>query len=140
MIKIIAKAAENFCTHQIGKKHTLSEDKVETRTVIAYVDIAKDDGTTFRVYTAYDEAMVQMIAEIFLFEDESDLETLQDMALETANMIVGSAKVLASESDDVHFTISTPHLEKVGVFDLAFDSCQTILVDDKAMMIAIKEQ
>ncbi|MEA3372538.1 MAG: chemotaxis protein CheX [Campylobacterota bacterium] len=140
MITLMAKAAENFCIHQIRQPHTLSDKKIETRTLIAYIDIAKEDGANYRIYTAYNEAMIQMIAELFLGEDESDEETLQDMALETANMIIGSAKVLAAEESDLNFTISTPHFEKDGNFDLSSDAFKTITIDDKAIMIAIKEQ
>lgn len=139
MINFIAKAAENFCIHQLGQSPTLSEDKTEKRTLIAYIDIAKDDGTTFRIYTAYEKGMIQLIAELFLGEEESDMETLRDMALETANMVIGSAKVLAAEESDIHFTISTPHFEKHDKFDFSVDNYQTIHLDDHAMMIALKE-
>ncbi len=140
MITLMAKAAENFCFHQLRRPYTLSDEKIETRTVIAYVDIAKEDGTGYRVYMAYNKAMIQMIAEIFLGEDDSDEETLQDMALETANMIVGSAKVLAAEEGGLHFTISTPHFEKNADVALSSDAFKTIHIDDKLMMITLKEQ
>ncbi len=140
MLTLMTKAAENFCIHQIRQPHTLSNEKSKKRTLIAYIDIVKDDGSNYRIYTAYETEMMQMIAEIFLFEEESDEQTLQDMALETANMIIGSAKVLAAEERDLHFTISTPHFEEQDGFDLPTDTFKTIIIENKAMMIAIKEQ
>ncbi len=139
MIALLTKAAENFCIHQIRKSHNVSDKKIETRTVVAYIDIDADTGSKHRVFTIYDTDFIQMVAEVFLFEDESDDETLQDMALETANMIIGSAKVLAAESNDTHFNISTPHLEMVDVSTLQYDTSSTISIEDASMMIAIKE-
>jgi hypothetical protein len=139
MIAILTKAAENFCVHQIRMPHTVSEAPLQTRTVVAYIDVNKDDGGTSRVYTVYETTFMQMVAEIFLFEEESDYETLQDMALETANMIIGSAKVLAAETGSKGFSISTPHLEDADSFINDCDTTVTIALETTSMQIAIKD-
>jgi len=141
MLKSIVEAAKNFTEHQIRSSFTLKKsiDK-KTRTLIAFIDIEREDDKKCRVYVAADEAFVQKVAELFLEEQESDAQTLQDMILETANLIVGSAKVLAQESDDINFTIKTPHFDKVGEFDLAYDDAAKIVLDaGDEMIIAIKE-
>lgn len=140
MLNTILKAAENFCIHQIRSEHTVNDDSTDLRTVIAYIDTKSEHSSTHRVYIACDEVLIQQISEIFLGEDESDEETLIDMALETANMIVGSAKVLASEEENVHFNISTPHFVKFDLFDLDCDQRKLIEVNGQSMIIAIKEQ
>jgi hypothetical protein len=82
---------------------------------------------------------MQRISKVFLEEDESDEETLIDMALETANLIVGSAKVIAEEADDNPYTIGTPHFEKIDKFKFEYNEAKTIKVEDDEMIIAIKE-
>ncbi len=140
MFNTILKAAENFCIHQIRSEHTVNEASTDLRTVIAYIDTKSEHSSTYRVYVACDEVLIQQLSELFLGEDESDEETLIDMALETANMIVGSAKVLASEEEDIHFNISTPHFVKIDPFDLECDEKRLIEVNGQSMIIAIKEQ
>lgn len=139
MLDTIVKAAENFCIHQIRSPHDVAEQISNLRTLIAYIDTTSDTSVQHRVYIACDEPLMQQIAEIFLGEDESDEATLIDMALETTNMIVGSAKVLASEEADLHFNISTPNFVKIDTFDVEYDTHKTILVNDQTMVIAIKE-
>lgn len=81
---------------------------------------------------------MQRVSYLFL-EEESDEETLIDMTLETANLIIGSAKVIAEELDENPYTINTPHFIKIGKFDLEYDSAKTITVNEDEVTIAIKE-
>jgi hypothetical protein len=139
MLKTIIKASENFCIHQIREPHTLSAEVSNKRTLIAYVDIDAQDGKKHRVYIASDANFMQRVSKLFLEEDESDDETLMDMTLETANMIVGSAKVIAEEENQNQYTINTPHFEKIDNFDFEYDEAQTIQIQNDEMIIAIKE-
>jgi len=138
MLNTIKEAAENFCKHQIGQDHSVDERTTKKRTLIAYIDIEEHNGKRHRVYLAADEPFVQKVSQLFLEEQESDEETLKDMLLETANLIVGSAKVLAQESQ-TPYTIATPHFAKIGQFDYDVDYAQTITIDDAELTIAIKE-
>ena len=61
------------------------------------------------------------------------------MALETANLIVGSAKVIAEEANDNPYTISTPHFIKTGIFDFEYDQAKYVSIENDKMVIAIKE-
>ncbi|QSZ41860.1 chemotaxis protein CheX [Sulfurimonas aquatica] len=139
MFKTIEDASINFCIHQLRENHLLKDGISDKRTLIAYIDINIEDDTKHRVYIASDESFMQKVSKIFLEEDESDEETLIDMSLETANLIIGSAKVLAEDSDTLSYAISTPHFEKIGVFDFAYDHAKTIVVEDSELTIAIKE-
>ena len=139
MLKTIIQASENFCIHQIREPHVIDSGVNEKRTFIAYIDIDAQDSKKHRVYIASDANFMQRIAKIFLEEDQSDEETLMDMTLETANLIIGSAKVIAEEADKNPYTINTPYFEKIDKFDFAYDEAKIIRVDKDEMIIAIKE-
>ncbi len=139
MLKTIIQASENFCIHQIRLPHVVNEGINEKRTLIAYIDIDAQDGKKYRVYLASEASFVQRVSKLFLEEDESDEETLIDMALETTNLIVGSAKVIAEEADDNPYTINTPHFLKIDNFDFEYDEARVIKVENDEMIIAIKE-
>ena len=139
MLKTIIQASENFCIHQIREPYVISDVINKKRTLIAYIDIEAQDGKKHRVYIASDEDFMQRISKLFLEEDESDEDTLIDMTLETTNMIIGSAKVIAEEADENPYTISTPHFEKIDHFDFAYDEAKIIKIENDEMIIAIKE-
>jgi len=138
MINTIIEATQNFCIHQIRIPHTTHDKPSKTRTLIAYIDIDMQSGEKHRVYISADEAFVQRVSKIFLEEDSSDEETLKDMLLETTNLIVGSAKVLAENSENP-YTINTPHFEKIGNFDFDYDKIKVIQIEDDKVTVAIKE-
>lgn len=139
MLKTIIQASENFCIHQIREPYVISDGINEKRTLIAYIDIEAKNGKKHRVYIASDEKFMQRISKLFLEEDESDEETLIDMTLETTNMIIGSAKVIAEESDENPYIINTPHFEKIDHFDFEYDEAKILKIENDEMIIAIKE-
>ncbi|MBU0721603.1 chemotaxis protein CheX [bacterium] len=139
MLNTIARASENFCIHQIRVPHELSDGIHQKRTLIAYIDIDADNGSRHRVYIAFEPDFIQRVSKLFLEEDESDEETLIDMALETVNLIVGSAKVIAEEANTNTYTINTPHFSKIDRFDFEYDQAKIIKVENDEMIIAIKE-
>jgi CheY-specific phosphatase CheX len=138
MLNTIEEAAKNFCTHQIGQTCELTDNPINDNTYIASIDITTADSKTFRVFLAFDKASIQKVSSLFLEENESDDETLKDMILETTNLIVGSAKVIAQESDR-SFDIGTPHFQKIDMFDFDFDEIRTFKMGENSFIIAIKE-
>ncbi|MCK4737452.1 MAG: chemotaxis protein CheX [Sulfurimonas sp.] len=139
MLKAIIEASEKFCIHQIRVPHETHDNVSKMRTLIAYIDIETLDKINHRVYVGASPSFAQRISTLFLEEDESDEETLIDMMLETVNQIVGSAKVIAEEENANPFVISTPHFEKIDLFDFDYDQVKVIKVEDDEMIIAIKE-
>jgi len=137
MIKIILQAAENFCTHQIRLPYTISDKSKDLKTFIAFIDIDSENGEKYRVYIAGENGFIQRVSKLFLEEDESDEETLIDMVLETTNLIVGSAKVIAEDSNQ--FIIGTPNFLKIDYLDFDYDSMKIIKIDNDELIIAIKE-
>jgi hypothetical protein len=138
MIDTITKAAENFSIHQLGYSCEINNDINKTRTLIAYIDVDASSGQKHRVYIAGDKGFAQRVSKVFLEEDESDEETLIDMMLETTNLIVGSAKVLA-ESNEEGFMIHTPNFEKIDNFNYEYDEVKMINIEQDELIIAIKE-
>ena len=138
MLPIIIQAAENFCLHQLRLPYERTADISQKRTLLAYIDIEVDDGSLHRVYVGCDDILIQIITETFLGEEDSDEQTLIDMLLETTNMIVGSAKVLAKELYETSLTITTPFLASENSDKTILDNMQWIKVDHGDLMIALK--
>lgn len=138
MLPIIIHAAENFCQHQLQLPHKLSEEDSKKRTFFAYIDIESQNNETYRVYIGCDEPLIQTITETFVGEDSSDDQTLIDMLLETTNMIVGSAKVLASEIYETSMNIMTPfYVPEFSILE-NLDEKKFLAVDNGKMMIALQ--
>ena len=142
MISIIVEAAENFLQNQIE----LQTEKLENldtlsqlRTVIASIDVQMDSGETKTVFLGFNEALIKAIVSVYLMEDDADEQTMQDMALESTNMIVGSAKVLAEKAEKSHFIITTPKFKAIEEFQACNCSELSILQTSKeALVIGIK--
>ena len=138
MIRTITEAAQNFCVHQIREEYKIDNKVSKDETFISYIDIKTNHEKKYRVYISSDKNFIQKISKIFLEEEYSDNETLIDMMLETTNLIVGSAKVIAEQSNHT-YTIETPYFKKLGMFDLEYDQAKTININNDKLMIAIKE-
>lgn len=142
MISLIIEAAENFLHNQIELK-TERAEKIDSltqmRTVIASIDVKMDDGEIRSVYLGFNEALIKEIVSVYLMEDDADDQTMQDMALESTNMIVGSAKVLAEEAQKEHFMITTPTFKAIEEFNNCSCAEFSILKTEKeALVIGIK--
>jgi hypothetical protein len=138
MLNTMVEAAKNFCIHQIGEDCEISNATVKNRTYIAYIDLSTEDGKKYRAYIALEDGFVQKITSLFLEEDNSNEETLKDMTLETTNLIVGSAKVIAEERHKL-FNIDTPHFQKVDIFDYEYDEIKILSMNNYNIILAIKE-
>ncbi len=65
-------------------------------------------GRQNRTVTIYSEKeLLKNIAEVLLFEENPDEETVVDLNNELANLIIGHSKVIASD-DGYDFVIATP--------------------------------
>ncbi|NPA66284.1 MAG: chemotaxis protein CheX [Epsilonproteobacteria bacterium] len=139
MFESIVEATKNFCIHQIGSEAEIIDDTPpEGKTLVVRIDIQTQTDDKFRIYLASDRNFVQNVAQIFLDEEKSDTETLHDMALECINLIVGSAKVIASQKE-LHFNIETPHLQEMERFDIEYSKSVTILCNNNKLFIAMQK-
>ena len=139
MFESVIQATENFCIHQIRSSHTIQSQISREDMLISSIDTNNLSGVRNRIYLAMDKNLVQKISTIFLEEEKSDDETLQDMLLETTNLIVGSAKVIAQDDNSIAFDIETPFFIKNNFFDIEYDNAKNIKIEDSNMVIAIKE-
>ncbi len=139
MINFITTASENFFQHQIGTTCIpFSHESASERTILAYIDIRSVSNSVYRVYIAMGAPLLSQITELFLGEENPDEDTLKEMLLETTNMIVGSAKVLAEDSGDA-FSIETPLIEQHMISNLACHDIRHLKIDNHIMTIAMKE-
>ena len=139
MISIIIEAAENFLRNQISLETHRTSELSQMRTVVASINVKMDDGNTKCVYLGYNEKLLSEIVSVYLMEDDVDEQTMIDMALESTNMIVGSAKVLAEEAEKEHFMITTPIFEKIEDFqDCECSEFSVIQTSKEGLVIAIK--
>ncbi len=139
MISLIVEAAENFLQNQIELKTEKTDTLSQVRTVIASIDVKMDDGETKSVYLGFNESLVKEIVSVYLMEDDPDEQTMIDMALESTNMIVGSAKVLAEEAQKEHFMITTPKFKAIETFNNCKCSQLSVLKTPKEdLVIGIK--
>jgi len=116
MVSIIIQAAENFLRDQIQLVPKEADALSQLRTVIASIDVKMDNAEIKTIYLGFNEALLKEIVSVYLFEDEADEQTMIDMALESTNMIVGSAKVLAEQAEKEHFMITTPEFKAIEEF------------------------
>ena len=142
MISIIIEAAENFLRDQIDlktHKHNKVDSLAQMRTVIASIDIQINTGEIRTVFLGFNEALIKEIVSVYLMEDDADEQTMQDMALESTNMIVGSAKVLAEQAEKEHFMITTPEFKAIEEFEACDCSELSIIQTPKeALVIGIR--
>ncbi|MFA6760744.1 MAG: chemotaxis protein CheX [Sulfuricurvum sp.] len=137
MFETILEALENFCVHQIRSPHKLSKDALECDTIIASIGIDLDDGKSYKIYLQAMPSFAQRVALALLEEEISDDETLQDMILETSNLVVGSAKVLLNEQLGIGAKISTPSC--VSECDTLYDEFRCLSIDEDKIVLALKE-
>ncbi len=139
MFESIIEATKNFCIHQIGSKAVIEKKKPpKGKIFVTYIDIQTPTEDKYRIYLVAEKEFIQEVAIIFLDEEDSDDETLYDMILECTNMIVGNAKVVASEKE-IHFTIETPHIQEMENFSLPYSESKTILCNENELFIAIQK-
>ena len=136
MFKSIISATENFLIHQIRVPYKTVVEISNNRVILTSIDIQTQDESKYRIYLAYESSFIQKVTQIFLEEDESDEETLIDMALETTNLIIGSAKVIEEEKNQNQCTIATPKLDK---FDMNFEEFTTFDVQGNKLSLAIRK-
>jgi len=137
MIHYITKAIHEYSKHQLSLSSEVSKCPQnfadESATILTYIYIMNDKNKKFKVSISYQKKLLQEIVSIFLMEDDADDATLQEMALETTNMLVGSAKIIAVE-DENPFNIETPFLDT----EFDYTSADAVKIDAYFLCITIE--
>ena len=77
--------------------------------------------------------MLDIVSELLFGDTDYDIE---DLSKEIANLIVGNAKVLASD-EDIHFDITTPKFHKH--INMDYDKKIDLSIQGKCFSILFKE-
>ena len=103
--EIITKATNIFVQDALDTKAMPTQEVVQGECYVAQIDISGDENCEFFIYI--DKKTLTKMAYMFLLEKNPSDEILKDLIQEIANIIIGKAKVLASEKN-LNFDISTP--------------------------------
>jgi len=129
MEKFFIKAAENFAK-SIGAE--IDHCKNETKEgFVSQIEIRGDENLD--IFLILPKDVLDTVSELLFGDTDYDIE---DLAKEIANLIVGNAKVLASE-EDIHFDISTPKFLKT--IDVDYEKRIDLSLKDKCFSILFKE-
>ena len=104
----LTEATKFFVNDVLGSNADIFESCVLGHAWAASITTKGDKECKITVYIA-DKSLTKM-AFLFLYDENPDIETKTDLIKEIANLIVGKAKVLASEHN-MSFDISTPTFE-----------------------------
>ena len=129
MEKFFIKAAENFAK-SIGAEINHCENEIKGG-FISEIDIRGDENLD--IFLVLPKDVLDNVSELLFGDRDYDIE---DLSKEIANLIVGNAKVLASE-EDIHFDITTPKFHKN--IDIDYDKKINLSIGGKCFSILFKE-
>ncbi len=129
MEKFFEEAAKNFAK-SIGAEIDHCKDEIK-HGFISEIDIRGD--VNIDIYLILPKDVLDSISELLFGDRDYDIE---DLSKEIANLIVGNAKVLASE-ENIHFDISTPKFfENINI---DYDKRINLSIKGKCFSILFKE-
>ena len=129
MEKFFIEAAKNFAK-SIGAEINHCNKEVKEG-FVSQIDISGDEN--LEIYLILPKDVLDTVSELLFGDKDYDIE---DLTKEIANLIVGNAKVLASE-ENIHFNITTPKFHKN--IDVSFDKRLDLILNDKCFSILFKE-
>ncbi len=129
MEKFFVKAAENFA-QSIGAEINHCESEVKEG-FISEIDIRGDENID--IFLVLPKDVLDIVSELLFGDTDYDIE---DLSKEIANLIVGNAKVLASD-EDIHFDITTPKFHKH--INMDYDKKIDLSIQGKCFSILFKE-
>lgn len=138
-IGYIEKAVENFfiSTLEVGCQEANQESVEDIYTTkIQITNFNKE----YSFYLCMGEPILKKLASQLLFEEEPSQDTIIDLVNESANLIVGNAKVLWEEAEGAELTLTTPEYQ--GFFEKSFskefDKKIFFQADNQPIMIGIE--
>ena len=129
MEKFFVKAAENFAK-SIGAEINHCENEVKEG-FISEIDIRGDENID--IFLVLPKDVLDSVSELLFGDTDYEIE---DLSKEIANLIVGNAKVLASE-ENIHFDINTPKFHES--IDVDYDKKIDLSIKGKCFSILFKE-
>ena len=128
MVKFIEESVKEF-VNTLKAKFGKCENEVSD----GYMSKIEVNGDlNYEVYLSFPKKTLDKVSMLLFGDDDYDLE---DLLKEIANLIVGKAKVLASNKE-VHFNISIP--EFIDRKEISFDDKMTYSIDGECFTIFLK--
>jgi len=106
VIELLKQAVEEVFVEHFGMPAEPCDEKPSEEGYTAQIPVS-DGRKAFIAQLWADEATLKRLAEILLFEENPDEETLRDLTAEVANFIVGHAKMVASDRH-LPYSMETP--------------------------------
>ena len=135
----IDTAVENFFLHTLEIAcQTLSQEAFENiyTTQIKITNLERE----YDFFLCMREPLLQILSQKLLLEDNPCQDTLIDLLNESANLIVGHAKVLWEEAEGAELSLTTPEYQ--GYFEKSFskefDKKMFFEAGDEPIMIGIE--
>ncbi len=129
MEKFFIEASKNFAK-SIGAEINHCNEEVNNG-FISEIDIRGDEN--LNIFLILPKDVLDSVSELLFGDTDYDIE---DLAKEIANLIVGNAKVLASE-ENIHFDITTPKF--LTDINIDYDKKLNLSINDKCFSILFKE-
>ncbi len=135
-------ATENFFLHTLQMQAKVEARDSAEEIYTTLITLCSED-VEYHFFLCMHESMLQKMAAELLFEDNPDQDTMIDLLNESANLIIGNAKVLWEESEPkIELKLTTPQYQ--GYFEKnfskEFDQRIFLKAEDEAVMIGIKAQ
>ncbi len=141
MQDIIIKATENFVVESLGLS-LFREEKFVLASSYG-VSISLDTSTKkSQFYLFLEEELLRSISKVLFMDENPDDETKIDLLCECANLIVGNAKVLISQSRGISdIELGIPQYQGYNSSQIKRDFNEDIYlnIDGKKMMIGIEK-
>ena len=133
------KAVENFFQNTL-ELPCQNEQREQLSEIYTTQITINHEGKEYQFFICMGEKMLKTLSQHLLFEDNPDQETLIDLLNESANLIIGNAKVLWEESDaGVNLKLTTPEYQGYFEQNLSkeFDKKLFFNADSESIMIGI---
>ncbi len=110
MREIIQKAAENFFVSTLGFTCSVQSESVVSGVYVSKISLI-NNGIKYLFYLCMDEALLLEVSKVMFMDETPSQDTLIDLANESANLIVGNAKILLSSGDLETIALGTPEYQ-----------------------------
>jgi hypothetical protein len=111
---ILIRAIRNLFVGQIElKPQPFKADLLKGTSFISTIELKSEKDKENNVFTlVLSESLLKEVCSVLLFEDEPDVETMEDMGTEVANQVIGNAKVLIESVKQESLHLSIPKVER----------------------------
>ncbi len=139
MREIIQKAAENFFVSTLGLGFSVQDETIVSGVYVSKISLI-NEGKKHLFYLCLDEALLLEISNVMFMDENPSQDTLIDLSNESANLIVGNAKILLSSGDLETIKLGTPEYQGYWEYEYAktFDERYFFDVENHTVFIGLE--